>query len=78
MKYLSCLLLVYLFPFSAVAQKQDFTVYIETSDIRNFWTAYDKVQTISNPEDKISAFQKMYVDKASPGLNDFIRSRNFT
>lgn len=78
MKYLSCLLLVYLFPFSAVAQKQDFTVYIETSDIRNFWTAYDKGQTISNPEDKISAFQKMYVDKASPGLNDFIRSRNFT
>lgn len=78
MKHVFCLLFICLFSVSAVAQKDDFTIYIETSDIRNFWDAYDEAQKINNSEQKISTFQKFYVDKASPGLNDFIKSRNFT
>ncbi|MBP2616815.1 DUF2268 domain-containing putative Zn-dependent protease [Chryseobacterium jejuense] len=78
MKYLFSFLFMGLFFVSAVAQKRDFTVYIETSDIRNFWIAYDEIQKTSNPEDKISIFQKLYVDNATPGLKDFIKSRNLT
>ncbi|WP_144429007.1 hypothetical protein [Chryseobacterium sp. StRB126] len=78
MKHVFCLLFMCLFSVSAIAQKDDFTIYIETSDIRNFWNAYDEAQKINNSEQKISTFQKLYVDKASPGLNDFIKSRNFT
>ena len=78
MKHLFCFLLICLFSASAIAQKPNFTVYIETSDIGNFWTAYDEVQKISNTEQKISTFQKLYVYKATPGLKDFVQSRNFT
>lgn len=78
MKHIFCLLFMYLFTVSVNAQKQDFTIYIETSDIKNFWVAYDEVLKMNNQDEKISAFQKLYVDKGSLGLNDFIKSRNFT
>lgn len=78
MKHIFCLLLMWLFSSSAIAQKNNFANYIETSDIRNFWAAYDEVQKLDNEGQKISTFQKQYVDKATPGLKDFIQSRNFT
>ncbi|WP_336965129.1 DUF2268 domain-containing putative Zn-dependent protease [Chryseobacterium contaminans] len=78
MKYIFSFLFMSLFFISTVAQKRDFTVYIETYDIRNFWAAYDEVQKINNEEQKISTFQKLYVEKATPGLRDFIQSRSFT
>jgi hypothetical protein len=45
-----------------------------TSDIEHFWKAYDAggVNGTSTP------FQTEYLDRASPGLEDFIRSRNLT
>ncbi|SHM14684.1 gliding motility protein GldB-related protein [Chryseobacterium contaminans] len=78
MKRLFSLLLVCLFSALSVAQKTDFNKYIETSDIKKFWTAYDEVRKINDLAEKISTFQKLYVDKATPGLRDFIQSRNFT
>lgn len=78
MKNVFCFLFLCLLSISVFAQKRGFTIYIETSDIRNFWSAYDEVQKINNEEQKISIFQKLYVDKATPGLKDFIQSRNFT
>lgn len=78
MKRLFCLLFICLFSVLSFAQKHDFNTYIETSDIRNFWRAYDEIEKTNNPEKKISTFQKLYVDKATPGLKDFIKSRNFT
>lgn len=78
MKYLFSFLFLCMLSVSTIAQKKDFTIYIETSDIRNFWTAYDEVEKIRNQEEKISTFKKLYVDKATPGLKDFIQSRNFT
>lgn len=78
MKHLFFFLFICLFPISGAAQKSDFNIYIETSDIRNFWKAYDEVRRIENKNDKISRFQKLYVDKATSGLKDFMTSRNFT
>jgi len=46
-------------------------VRIVTSDIDNFWRAYD----MATPENRTEVFQREYLDKGSPGLKDFIRLR---
>jgi hypothetical protein len=45
-----------------------------TSDIPNFWKAYDA----SASSGAITPFQTEYLDRASPGLADFTRSRSLT
>lgn len=59
-------------------QKNDFNRYIETSDINKFWIAFDSIKGLKDENNKIHIFQKIYIDKASKGLQDFIISRNFT
>jgi uncharacterized protein YjaZ len=46
-----------------------------TSDIDNFWKAYDLAANETAPEKKKEIFQREYLDKGSPGLQDFITSR---
>ena len=45
-------------------------VTLVTSDIDNFWKAYDASQAGSREE----AFQKLYLDAGSPGLKDFVET----
>ncbi len=54
---------------ACVAQAQ--TLDLVTTDIDNFWIAYDA----SEPGNRSGAFQSTYFDNASPGLRDFIRLR---
>jgi hypothetical protein len=42
-----------------------------TTDIDNFWRAYDA----SQPGDRAAAFQKLYLEPGSPGLKDFLKLR---
>ncbi len=42
-----------------------------TSDITNFWKAYDS----STPETREETIQKLYLDPGSPGLRDFLKAR---
>ena len=42
-----------------------------TSDIDNFWRAYDA----GAPGNRAEAFQKLYLDVGSPGLKDFAKAR---
>lgn len=46
---------------------------LAVSDVTNFWSAYDAYLKGNR-----SAFQSQYLDKASPGLIDFIRVRSLT
>ncbi len=55
---------------SAFAQPEP-DVNLVTSDIENFWRAYDA----GEPGNRQEAFQRLYFDQASPGLRDFIRLR---
>jgi hypothetical protein len=59
--------------FAAVAfgQTKDAAPTLVVSDIANFWQAYDA----SQPGSREEAFQKLYLDRASPGLQDFIKQR---
>jgi hypothetical protein len=45
-----------------------------TSDIANFWLAYDGFGS----SQAATAFQIEYLDRASPGLRDFMQARNVT
>jgi hypothetical protein len=46
-----------------------------TSDIGNFWRAYTQASTAASPEEREKIYQREYLDKASPGLKDFIDLR---
>ena len=46
-----------------------------TSDIDNFWRAYDLAAKESDKAKRVAIFQAEYLDKGSPGLKDFLRLR---
>ena len=48
-----------------------FAQQLITSDIDNFWRAYDA----GRPGDRAAAFQELYLDPGSPGLKDFLKLR---
>jgi hypothetical protein len=51
------------------------TVKFVTSDIGNFWRAYDLAAKESDKAKRVAIFQAEYLDKGSPGLKDFLRLR---
>ena len=48
---------------------------ITTSDIDNFWYAFDQLAV---REDSVRVFQELYIDKASSEFKKFLKLRNFT
>lgn len=46
-----------------------------TSDIDNFWRAYDLAANETDKAKRIAIFQTQYLDKGTPGLKDFLRLR---
>ena len=51
------------------------TVKFVTSDIDNFWRAYDLAAKETDKVKRVAIFQTEYLDKGSPGLKDFLRLR---
>jgi len=54
------------------------TSKIYTSDIDNYWVAYDSVINSKDLTKQIDFIQKLYIDKASEGLKEFIADNNNT
>ena len=50
---------------------------IETSDIENFWKAFDKLKYASNKNDSINIIQTEYIDQSTEFFKEFIKVRNF-
>jgi hypothetical protein len=48
---------------------------VQTLDIDHFWEAYDKLKTCKTHTDSVTAFQQLYLDRATSGLTDFITKR---
>jgi hypothetical protein len=46
-----------------------------TSDIANFWRAYDRAQLASTDEARVDVYHDLYIRPGSPGLHDFVRTR---
>ena len=51
---------------------------IFTSDIDNFWKAYDRIQTTKEYAEKINIINELYIDKGTKGLKAFMKARNYT
>jgi hypothetical protein len=49
-----------------------------TLDIDHFWQAYDNLKNCKSFSDSAASFQKLYLDRATNGLLDFIQARDFT
>jgi hypothetical protein len=48
-----------------------------TADIDHFWEAVDNLKNCKTGWDSVLSFQNLYLDRATNGLIDFIRVRNF-
>ncbi len=51
---------------------------VQTIDIDHFWEAYDNLKNCRILADSTNSFQKLYLDRATDGLLDFIQVRDFT
>jgi hypothetical protein len=60
---------------SFTSKGQDTKVF--TSDIDNFWTAYDSIQTTKDSLKQIGFIQNLYIDKGTKGLKAFMAVRNY-
>ncbi|WP_158561304.1 DUF2268 domain-containing putative Zn-dependent protease [Emticicia sp. C21] len=49
-----------------------------TADIDHFWEAVDNLKNCKTRWDSVLSFQNLYLDRATNGLIDFIRVRNFS
>ena len=67
------LLILLIFGFANSQNKQ----IIETSDIENFWNAFDMLKDASNKNDSINIIQTEYIDKSTEFFKEFIKVRNF-
>lgn len=56
---------------------QDQTSVIISSDIDNYWQAFDSVQTIEDHRKQVDIMQSLYIDKGTDGLKAFMHLRNF-
>lgn len=72
---MSKLLLIPLFGLSAIVAACQSSAKIFTTDIDNFWIAYDSVQSTNDSSKQVQFIQTLYLDKASDGLKDFMVSR---
>ena len=66
-----CIILLLIFA-GGGANAQRFNLY--TQDIDHFWETYDSLATA---RDSIAVFQKLYINRASLEMKEFIRVRNF-
>jgi uncharacterized protein YjaZ len=73
-RFLSTYLLLLIFIFNGHGQ----TPTIITSDIDNFWDAYDRLYNAKTKEDSIQIMDVLYVGKASTGFKKFIKARDLT
>lgn len=59
-------------------QNKKITNHIETSDIKNSWSAYDYIKKLNDSTEEVNQFQKIYINKGIVGLQDFIKAKDFT
>ncbi|HEY9225534.1 MAG TPA: hypothetical protein VIP11_02725 [Gemmatimonadaceae bacterium] len=48
---------------------------VVTSDIANFWKAYDRAQASTDAKSRTRAYLDLYIRPGSPGLRDWVHSR---
>jgi len=49
-----------------------------TSDIENFWIAYDKITSVKDSNEQLILLDSLYLKKGTPGLKAIREARNYT
>lgn len=55
-----------------------FAQQVITTDIDNFWAAYDKITATKNSAEQYSYINKIFISKGTPGLKAIMEVRNYT
>jgi hypothetical protein len=53
-------------------------ITVQTSDIDRFWAAHDAVRSAADRPTKLAAFQRLYLDPGTPGLQALMAARGYT
>ena len=75
MKLFAALTIFLLLYLNASAQDKQL---VYTADIDHFRTAYDSAETTSDTLKQQQFFQRVYVDRASDGLKEFMQDRDYS
>lgn len=75
MKYMLALILNFFLLTSVFAQN---TQNIVTTDIDNFWEAYDKITATKDSIKQLEYINKLFVEKGTPGLRDIMKARRYS
>ncbi len=73
---LICTVFLTVFCFNLVGQSKEFKIY--TSDIQNFWEAYDSINTTKSYTTQLKLINKLYINKGTKGLKLFMKGKNYT
>ena len=73
-KILSGIVLVFFWSSNSFSQTSN---VIFTSDIDNFWIAYDSIKTTDNADKKLAFIRNLYIEKGTKGLKAFMRARQY-
>ena len=60
----------------AFGQEKEQKVF--TSDIDNFWVAYDSIHTTTDSLKQLQYLQALYIDKGTPGVQGFMEAKGYT
>ncbi|PUB25626.1 Ig-like domain-containing protein [Elizabethkingia sp. YR214] len=55
-----------------------FSQKVFTSDVTNFWNAYDKIVAEKDSLQKMNLIQTLYIEKGTPGLHNIMKARRYT
>jgi hypothetical protein len=60
------------------ANAQNTNQYVITSDIKNFWTAYDKIKETSDSTLHIGYINDLFIKQGTDGLKSIMKARGYT
>ncbi|MGI9034516.1 MAG: Ig-like domain-containing protein [Pyrinomonadaceae bacterium] len=75
MKYILAIVLNFLLLTGLFAQN---TQNIVTTDIDNFWSAYDKIITTKDNAEQLEYLNKLFIEKGTLGLKGIMQAREYT
>lgn len=69
--------LILSFSFTTMSFAQKFEQKFVSTDIDNFWKAYDKILSAKDSVSQYTFLKELYLDNATPGLKSIIEVRNY-
>ncbi len=75
-RILNVLILVLLFSSCKLTGQEQANII--TTDVTNFWEAYDKMKTTNDSIQQLKYLKEIFIEKGTPGLEGVIKARRYT